>query len=172
MLNKLKINDKVKFSSLTQPQLSNKEFSISQVNKYKFKNAANISCKIEKDNHSFYVSSIENDQIAVSRILTDEEIQKNFNLLEFSSIFSSNVNFNINVQCKNSLLDSWFEPVYTKNFDYVVGIYYDNGNLYSGDKFFYYTIGAEKSSIDIEVFDSGRVIFYVTVYLSNSSIVI
>ena len=172
MLTELNIGSNVQFSKLPQSQLSNKKFIISKINKYKFEHISNTSFKIENGAEFFFISSIPGeDYIAVSRVLTDQEVSNHFNLEEFALVFSNNTDFDIHTHKVKIPLNEWIEHVYTKNFDYVKGSYYHENNLDSGDKFYYYTISAKNSSVDIEAFDCGKIVFYITIYLPSSSIV-
>ncbi len=169
MLNNLKIGSIIQFSTLRQSELSNKKFTISEINKYKFENATHTSFKITNESSSFYISDFSTEHqtnISVSRILIDEEVSMYFNLKEFALVFSNNVNCSFTT--KNNThpeLLNWLDKVYTKHFDYVEGRYYSNNNSPQVEKFCYYTLTSNNSAIDIEVFESGQVTFYVTVYI-------
>lgn len=174
MLSELKIADVVRFLDAPQIQLKNKQFTVCAINKYKFKNATNLVFKINNGEEVFYIADIIDldGSVAISRLLTDEELSQNFNLQEFSQIFLDEVGCNINSHNIKESFNHWIEPVYTRDFEYTEGVYYSDCQVQSGSKFYYYTMSAENSSIDVEVLNCGKVLFYITIYLADSYVVI
>ena len=176
MFGNSKLNTKVKFYQLPQKDLNDKVFTICDIGVYEFTNVKhNILTIICNDQEKFYISDIANesdtDQIAISRIIKEDDIKSIFNIKELSLVFSDKIGFNIFSYNINPAFNEWIQTKYSKDFDRMRGKYYSINNPRNYSEFYYYTIGALNSSIDIEVFDQGDAVFYSTIYVSNTSIV-
>lgn len=174
MLNSLKVGANIKLLDLPQSNLNNKEFTVYNVSAYKFKNACNTTFGITGDNNEKFLLTDISDEVidtklAISLLIHKEELGTIFDLEEFALIFSNSKHFDIHTIGSNTTLDNWLEPKYTKDFDYVRGEHTCGGRT---TNFHYYTISAKNSSVDIEVFDHGETLFYITTYLPYSSITI
>ena len=174
MFDNIEIDAKVSFRELSQYALRDEIFKVSDIYIYEFENVTNrVLIITNSKGDKFYISYIEDvEQIAISRILTNQDIKSMFDIKELSLIFSSKIGFNIFTYNIIPSLNEWIETKYAKDFDYVIGKYYSLKNPKENCEFYYYTIGGVKSSIDVEVFDHDHTVFYSTLYIPKNSILV
>ncbi len=173
MSNDFKVGSILRFSELAQKDISNEEFRICKIGRYKFKNVTSNSFLIQgfAGKFCFTDSADDEDYFSLSRLINSEFLPKIFDLRDLAGVFSDKIDFDIKTKKKiEKPWVDWVEKVYTKSFDYSKGIWYESCEIEEGEVFYYYMLNAENSSLDIEIFDSGKILFYMTVYISKESV--
>lgn len=180
----LMIGDIVKFSFLSQPDLSNKKFEVVEINTYDFKHEVSTQFSLKGEGGNIIFLVVENEDgeesLSVSKSISRKVVKKLFKEKDFAGIFNNGTGVDIERIAELDDLEGWTAPYY------VCGTAGKSGYFHKGDYrgkelpkyeddsegLDYYLLSSEEDefAIEAEVYENGETEVCVTAYLENSSI--
>ncbi|MDH3325739.1 MAG: hypothetical protein OEM38_03370 [Gammaproteobacteria bacterium] len=162
--------DIVKFHLMPQPELSNKEFQVTDVNTYDFEDRKLTELTLKGGSQaSVYLTVDETDDepfLSFSRKINRNIVEQIFSMDEFANIFDTEEPATLNRISEPEDLQNWTTDKYLQEI-YAEGGYFHKGdyrknpvpnNENEGDDFEYYMLIGNKRQfmIEAEVYDGGE----------------
>jgi len=180
----LNTGDIIKFQYLPQIDLSNKQFEISNINTYDFEDRNLTEFTLSGDNKDpIYLIINETDDepfLSLSRKIQRPDVEKLFDLDEFSELFDNENHSLLNRLSEPENLENWTSNQYRQEI-FAEGGYFHKGDYRNknipedesaGDDFEYYLAidDTRKYTVEAEVYDDGETDVIITLRLPLTSI--
>jgi len=169
--------DIIKFDFMPQPDLSNSQFEVSDINTYDFEDRKLTEFTLKGDNKKPVYMTVDEtgDEpfLAFSKKINRNIVEETFDMDEFASIFDSEAPTTLHRIAEPANLENWTTEKYLQEV-FAEGGYYHKGDYRNkdvpdsendGDSFDYYMLIGNKRQfvIEAEVYDGGETDVIITI---------